>query len=214
MTIAAASCVAGHSLGEYSALAAAGAVSIGDAARLLRTRGEAMQAAVPVGEGAMAAILGLDFEAAQAVAEEAAPQGEVCQAANDNDPDTGCRIRSRRAAVERAAGDRQGKRRAKRAVMLPVICPVPLCFDGSRRPRSWPRRSQVVEIKAPAVPVDGQCPCRGRERPRRDPASLLVEQVTGSVRWRESVGWMAARGCHRDLGNRRGQSSVGHDPPD
>lgn len=112
--------VAGHSLGEYSALAAAGALSVSDTARLLRIRGQAMQSAVPVGQGAMAAILGLDLEAVRAVAEEAA-QGEVCQAANDNDP-TQVVVSGAKAAVERAAEIAKDKG-AKRAIMLPVSAP-------------------------------------------------------------------------------------------
>jgi len=184
-----ASCVAGHSLGEYSALAAAGALSVSDAARLLRTRGEAMQSAVPVGEGAMAALLGLDFEAATAVAEEAA-QGEVCQAANDNDP-AQVVVSGHRAAVERAVEIAKG-RGAKRALLLPVSAPFH-CALMEPAARVMAGALDDVALERPAVPVVANV----RAEPVSDPASirsLLVEQVTGSVRWRESVGWMAANG--------------------
>lgn len=189
VTIAAASCVAGHSLGEYSALAAAGALSIGDTARLLRTRGEAMQAAVPVGEGAMAAILGLDFAAVQEVA-EAAAQGEVCQAANDNDP-TQVVVSGAKAAVERAAEIAKEKG-ARRAVMLPVSAPFH-CALMQPAADVMAEALAGVEIKAPSVPVIANV----RAAAVTDPAEiqqLLVEQVTGSVRWRESVVNMAADG--------------------
>ncbi|SFK66887.1 ACP S-malonyltransferase [Shimia haliotis] len=189
VTIAAASCVAGHSLGEYSALAAAGALSIGDTARLLRTRGEAMQAAVPVGEGAMAAILGLDFAAVQEVA-EAAAQGDVCQAANDNDP-TQVVVSGAKAAVERAAEIAKEKG-ARRAVMLPVSAPFH-CALMQPAADVMAEALAGVEIKAPAVPVIANV----RAAAVSDPAEiqkLLVEQVTGSVRWRESVVTMAAEG--------------------
>ncbi len=189
VTIAAASCVAGHSLGEYSALAAAGALSIGDTARLLRTRGEAMQAAVPVGEGAMAAILGLDFAAVQDVA-EAAAQGEVCQAANDNDP-TQVVVSGAKAAVERAAEIAKEKG-ARRAVMLPVSAPFHCALMQPAADVMEAALAQV-EIKAPAVPVIANV----RAAAVTDPDEirrLLVEQVTGSVRWRESVQNMSAEG--------------------
>lgn len=189
VTIAAASCVAGHSLGEYSALAAAGALSIGDTARLLRTRGEAMQAAVPVGEGAMAAILGLDFAAVQEVA-EAAAQGEVCQAANDNDP-TQVVVSGAKAAVERAAEIAKEKG-ARRAVMLPVSAPFHCALMQPAADVMEAALAQV-EIKVPAVPVVANV----RATAVTDPdeiRKLLVEQVTGSVRWRESVQNMATDG--------------------
>ncbi|MGR3635414.1 MAG: ACP S-malonyltransferase [Shimia sp.] len=184
-----ASCVAGHSLGEYSALAAAGALSIADTARLLRTRGEAMQAAVPVGEGAMAAILGLDFAAVQDVA-EAAAQGDVCQAANDNDP-TQVVVSGAKAAVERAAEIAKEKG-ARRAVMLPVSAPFH-CALMQPAADVMAEALAGVKIKAPAVPVITNV----RAAAVGDPAeirALLVEQVTGSVRWRESVVNMAADG--------------------
>ncbi|UWR78745.1 ACP S-malonyltransferase [Phaeobacter inhibens] len=181
--------VAGHSLGEYSALAAAGAISVADTARLLRTRGQAMQSAVPVGEGAMAAILGLDLEAVRAVAEEAA-QGEVCQAANDNDP-TQVVVSGAKAAVERAAEIAKEKG-AKRAVMLPVSAPFH-CALMQPAADVMAEALAGVEITSPAVPLIANV----RADAVTDPdeiRKLLVEQVTGSVRWRESVQSMAAKG--------------------
>ncbi|CUJ89256.1 Malonyl CoA-acyl carrier protein transacylase [Ruegeria denitrificans] len=181
--------VAGHSLGEYSALAAAGALSVADTARLLRTRGKAMQSAVPVGEGAMAAILGLDLDAVRTVAEEAA-QGEVCQAANDNDP-TQVVVSGSKAAVERAAEIAKEKG-AKRAVMLPVSAPFH-CALMQPAADVMAEALAVVEIKAPAVPLVANV----RAEAVSDPSlirQLLVEQITGSVRWRESVQYMAAQG--------------------
>ena len=181
--------VAGHSLGEYSALAAAGALSVSDAARLLRTRGQAMQAAVPVGVGAMAALLGLDFEAAQAVAEEAA-QGEVCQAANDNDPSQVV-VSGHKAAVERAVEIAKEKG-AKRAVLLPVSAPFH-CALMQPAAEVMAEALAGVEIAAPKVPVVANVRAAAVSDPDEIRA-LLVEQVTGSVRWRESVGFMARQG--------------------
>lgn len=181
--------VAGHSLGEYSALAAAGALSISDTARLLRIRGKAMQEAVPVGVGAMAALLGLDFETAKAVAEEAA-QGEVCQAANDNDPSQVV-VSGHLGAVERALVIAKEKG-AKRAVLLPVSAPFH-CALMEPAARVMAEALGNVEINRPAVPVVANV----RANAVSDPTlirTLLVEQVTGSVRWRESVGYMAAQG--------------------
>ncbi|MFV1464558.1 ACP S-malonyltransferase [Phaeobacter sp. JH20_02] len=181
--------VAGHSLGEYSALAAAGAISVADTARLLRIRGKAMQSAVPVGEGAMAAILGLDLEAVRAVA-DAAAQGEVCQAANDNDP-TQVVVSGAKAAVERAAEIAKEKG-AKRAVMLPVSAPFH-CALMQPAADVMAEALAGVEITSPAVPLIANV----RADAVTDPAEirqLLVEQVTGSVRWRESVQTMAAKG--------------------
>ncbi|MFP4327814.1 MAG: ACP S-malonyltransferase [Paracoccaceae bacterium] len=189
VSIAAADFVAGHSLGEYSALAAAGALSLGDAARLLRLRGEAMQRAVPVGEGAMAALLGLDLETARAVAQDAA-QGEVCAAANDNDP-AQVVVSGHRAAVERAVEIAKG-RGAKRAVLLPVSAPFH-CDLMAPAARAMAQALAEVEILAPKVPLVANV----RAEAVSDPAeirNLLVEQVTGAVRWRESVIWMAAQG--------------------
>ncbi|OED47550.1 ACP S-malonyltransferase [Leisingera sp. S232] len=189
VTINKASFVAGHSLGEYSALAAAGAISVADTARLLRTRGLAMQSAVPVGEGAMAAILGLDLDAVRAVAEEAA-QGEVCQAANDNDP-TQVVVSGAKAAVERAAVIAKEKG-AKRAVMLPVSAPFH-CALMQPAADAMAEALAGVDIKSPAVPLIANV--RADEVTSPDEIrQLLVEQVTGSVRWRESVQAMGAKG--------------------
>ena len=181
--------VAGHSLGEYSALCAAGALSITDAARLLRLRGEAMQAAVPVGEGAMAAILGLDIEAVNVLAADAAGE-EVCDAANDNDP-AQVVISGHKAAVERGAVLAK-ERGAKRALMLPVSAP----FHSALMSPAADVMSEALATTAtkdPIVPVVSNV----RARPVSSAAEivpLLVEQVTHSVRWRESVQWMATEG--------------------
>ena len=175
--------------GEYSALAAAGALSLGDAARLLRTRGSAMQQAVPVGVGAMAALLGLDLEAVRAVAAEAA-QGEVCEAANDNDP-AQVVVSGHKAAVERAV-ELAKEKGAKRAVMLPVSAPFH-CALMAPAAEVMASALAEVEIKAPAVPVVANvvaAPVSDPDEIRR----LLIEQVTGAVRWRESVAAMAAAG--------------------
>jgi [acyl-carrier-protein] S-malonyltransferase len=184
-----ASFVAGHSLGEYSALAAAGALSVSDAARLLRIRGEAMQKAVPVGVGAMAALLGLDFEAAEAVAKEAA-EGEVCQAANDNDPGQVV-VSGHAAAVNRAIALAKEKG-AKRAVLLPVSAPFH-CALMEPAAEVMANALGEVDIARPKVPLVANVVAEAIS----DPAtirSLLVQQVTGSVRWRESVLWMAGQG--------------------
>ena len=181
--------VAGHSLGEYSALAACGAISVADTARLLRVRGGAMQEAVPVGIGAMAALLGLDFAAVQDVAAEAA-QGEVCQAANDNDPGQVV-VSGHKAAVERACEIAKA-RGARRAVMLPVSAP----FHCSLMQPAADVMQQAladVEIFAPAVPLVANVTAAVVTAPA-EIRKLLVDQVTGSVRWRESVGFMAANG--------------------
>jgi [acyl-carrier-protein] S-malonyltransferase len=189
VTVEAASFVAGHSLGEYSALAAAGALTISDTARLLRTRGLAMQKAVPVGVGAMAALLGLDFETARQIAEEAA-QGEVCQAANDNDPGQVV-VSGHKAAVERAV-DLAKARGAKRAVLLPVSAPFH-CALMQPAAEAMAEALAGVRIVAPKVPLVANV----RAEAVTDPdtiRALLVDQVTGSVRWRESVLWMGAQG--------------------
>ncbi|MCA0320910.1 MAG: ACP S-malonyltransferase [Proteobacteria bacterium] len=181
--------VAGHSLGEYSALAAAGAFSIGDAARLLRIRGKAMQAATPVGVGAMAAILGLDFDAVVAVAAEAA-QGEVCQAANDNGGGQVV-ISGHKAAVERACEIAKAKG-AKRAIPLPVSAPFH-CALMQPAADAMAEALAKVTISRPMVPVVANV----RAAPVSEPAEIvrcLVEQVTGTVRWRECVAAMAAAG--------------------
>ncbi|HEY0011279.1 MAG TPA: ACP S-malonyltransferase [Allosphingosinicella sp.] len=187
--IAKADFVAGHSLGEYTALAAAGAFDVSTAARLLKLRGRAMQAAVPVGEGAMAALLGADLEIARAVA-EAAAEGQVCTVANDNDPSQVV-ISGHREAVERALGLAKEKG-AKRAVLLPVSAPFhsPLMEPAAR---AMEQALADAEITRPSVPVYANVTAA----PSQDPAEirgLLVEQVTGMVRWRESVAAMAAAG--------------------
>ena len=187
--IDAASMVAGHSLGEYSALAAAGALSVADCARLLRTRGEAMQKAVPVGEGAMAALLGLDLDTVREVA-EAAAVGEVCQAANDNDPGQVV-VSGHKAAVERAV-ELAKEKGAKRAMLLPVSAPFQ-CALMQPAADVMAEALAAVEIKAPAVPVVANVRAEAVSDPD-EIRTLLVEQVTGSVRWRESVLYMAAQG--------------------
>jgi [acyl-carrier-protein] S-malonyltransferase len=181
--------VAGHSLGEYSALAAAGAFTVADAARLLRTRGQAMQKAVPVGAGAMAALIGLEFDAASAVAAEAA-QGEVCQAANDNGAGqvvvSGCK-----AAVERAVEIAKTKG-AKRAMLLPVSAPFH-CALMQPAAKVMADALAKVSVKSPTVPVVANVLAKAI----RDPAEIvraLIAQVTGTVRWRESVLFMADAG--------------------
>lgn len=181
--------VAGHSLGEYSALCAAGSLSLADTARLLRLRGQAMQEAVPVGQGAMAAILELDFAAVTQLAADAA-EGEVCQAANDNDP-AQVVISGHKAAVERAAALAK-ERGAKRALMLPVSAPF---HSALMQPAAAVMAEALagVEIVAPAVPLVANV----RASAVSDPAEirrLLVEQVMGSVRWRESVEFLTAAG--------------------
>lgn len=187
--VGAADFVAGHSLGEYSALCAAGAISLADTARLLKTRGRAMQAAVPVGVGAMAALLGLDFAAATEVA-AAAAEGEVCQAANDNDP-AQVVISGHRAAVERALLIAK-ERGARRAILLPVSAPF---HCELMRPAAQAMEQALAEvtIAAPKVPLVANV----RAEAVSDPATiraLLVAQVTGSVRWRESVVWLGNHG--------------------
>ncbi|MEN9012947.1 MAG: ACP S-malonyltransferase [Yoonia sp.] len=187
--VSAASYVAGHSLGEYTALAAAGALTLSDTARLLRVRGTAMQEAVPVGVGAMAALLGLDFEAAQSVAEEAA-QGEVCQAANDNDPSQVV-VSGHKDAVERALVIAKEKG-AKRALLLPVSAPFH-CALMAPAADVMAGALADVQIAAPAVPLVANVAAAAVSDPD-EIRKLLVEQVTGSVRWRESVGYMAVQG--------------------
>lgn len=184
-----ASYVAGHSLGEYSALAAAGAISVADTARLLRIRGAAMQEAVPVGVGAMAALLGLDFATATEVAEEAA-QGEVCQAANDNDP-AQVVVSGHKAAVERAIEIAKAKG-AKRALLLPVSAPFH-CALMEPAAHKMAEALDKVDISAPAVPLVANVRAEAVDSAMVI-RNLLVDQVTGSVRWRESVMWMAAQG--------------------
>ncbi len=186
--------VAGHSLGEYSALAAAGSFSVSDAARLLRTRGRAMQKAVPVGVGAMAALLGLDYETAAAVA-QAAAQGEVCEAANDNGGGQVV-VSGHKAAVERAV-EIAKERGAKRAMLLPVSAPFH-CRLMQPAAEAMAEALAGVSIAAPAVPLVANV----LAAPVSDPDEIrrrLVEQVTGTVRWRESVAYMAGEGVTRFL---------------
>ena len=181
--------VAGHSLGEYSALAAAGSLSIADTARLLRTRGLAMQKAVPVGVGAMAALLGLDYETAVAVAEEVA-QGEVCQAANDNGGGQVV-VSGNKAAVDRAVEIAKA-RGAKRAMLLPVSAPFH-CRLMQPAADAMAEALAGVTINAPKAPLVSNVLASAIT----DPAEIrkrLVEQVTGTVRWRESVAYMAQHG--------------------
>jgi [acyl-carrier-protein] S-malonyltransferase len=181
--------LAGHSLGEYSALAAARALTIADTARLVRIRGRAMQRAVPVGTGAMAALLGLDFDQAVAVAAEAA-QGEVCEAANDNGGGQVV-VSGNTAAVARAVEIAKAKG-ARRATMLPVSAPFHCAL---MQPAADAMASALadVAVKSPVVPIVANV----LAKPIRDPADIvkaLVAQVTGTVRWRESVTLMAAAG--------------------
>ena len=181
--------VAGHSLGEYSALAAAGALSVADTARLLRTRGLAMQEAVPVGMGAMAALLGLDYETAAAVAAEAA-QSEVCQAANDNGGGQVV-VSGNKAAVERAVEIAKAKG-AKRAMLLPVSAPFH-CTLMQPAADVMAQALRKVSVSRPVVPVVANV----KASPIQDPNDIvasLVAQVTGTVRWRESVAYMAREG--------------------
>jgi [acyl-carrier-protein] S-malonyltransferase len=184
--------VAGHSLGEYSALAAAGSLTIADTARLLRIRGLAMQKAVPVGVGAMAALLGLDYETAVAVAEEAA-QGEVCQAANDNGAGQVV-VSGAKAAVDRAVEIARLKG-AKRAMLLPVSAPFH-CKLMQPAAEAMAEALAKVTIRKPASPLVANV----LAQPISDPDEIrrrLVEQVTGTVRWRESIAYMSAQGVTR-----------------
>ncbi len=183
--------VAGHSLGEYSALAGAGTFTIADTARLLKIRGRAMQAATPVGTGAMAALLGLDFATASTVAAEAA-QGDVCQAANDNS-DGQVVVSGHKAAVERAL-DIAKIKGAKRAILLPVSAPFH-CALMQPAADAMAEALANATMKAPAVPVISNV----LASPISDPAiirQMLVEQVTGTVRWRESVAAMTSLGVN------------------
>ena len=184
--------VAGHSLGEYSALAAAGALGVGDTARLLRIRGRAMQKAVPVGTGAMAALIGLDFDAAVEVAAEAA-RSQVCQAANDNGGGQVV-VSGDKAAVERAVEIAKGMG-ARRAMMLPVSAPFHCALMQPAADAMAEALAKVV-VKPPAVPVVANV----LVRPISDPGEIvraLVAQVTGTVRWRECVAYMAGEGVTR-----------------
>ena len=186
--------VAGHSLGEYSALAAAGAFTLADTARLLRLRGDAMQKAAPVGEGAMAAILGLEFGPVAAVATEAARQlyleGAICQAANDNGGGQVV-ISGTKSAVEKAM-ELAKAAGAKRTLLLPVSAPFH-CALMQPAAEAMAAALADVTIRAPCVPLVANV----LAAPLTDPAEIrqrLVEQVTGTVRWRESVAYMAEQG--------------------
>ena len=184
--------VAGHSLGEYSALAAAGSLTVSDTARLLRIRGQAMQKAVPVGAGAMAALLGLDYEAAAAIANEAA-QGQVCQAANDNGAGQVV-VSGDKAAVDRALEIAKTKG-AKRAMLLPVSAPFH-CKLMQPAADAMEKALADISIRKPAAPLVANV----LATEITDPDEIrrrLVEQVTGTVRWRESVAYMASRGVTR-----------------
>lgn len=184
-----ASHVAGHSLGEYSALAAAGALPIADAARLLRLRGEAMQRAVPVGEGAMAALLGLDLPVAQEIA-AAAAGGDVCDCANDNAPGQVV-VSGHKAAVERAVEIAKTKG-AKRAILLPVSAPFH-CSLMKPAAEAMAEALARTTIAPPRVPLVANVTAAAVSDPDTIRA-LLVKQVTGLVRWRESVSWMKTQG--------------------
>ncbi len=181
--------VAGHSLGEYSALAAAGSLDLADAARLLCRRGQAMQEAVPVGEGAMAAILGLDLEAAQAVAAEAAGS-EVCSSANDNAPGQVV-LSGNTAAVERAIEIATAKG-AKRAILLPVSAPFH-CSLMAPAADVMAEALAAVSVAMPSVPLIANVTASHLSDPE-EIRRKLVEQVTGMVRWRESVAYMVVQG--------------------
>jgi [acyl-carrier-protein] S-malonyltransferase len=174
--------VAGHSLGEYSALAAAGALSVPDAARLVKRRGQAMQKAVPVGEGAMAALLGLDIDAARDVAREASGR-EICAVANDNSPGQ-IVVSGHRDAVERAIAI-AAERGARRSIMLPVSAPFhsPLMHPAAEM---MEEALAEAELRPPAVPLVANVTARETTDPA-EIKELLVEQVTHMVRWRETV---------------------------
>lgn len=183
--------VAGHSLGEYSAHAAAGSLALADAAKLVRIRGRAMQQAVPVGLGAMAALLGIDIDAAQAIAAEAA-QGEVCETANDNAPGQ-IVVSGHKAAIERAVTI--AKARGSRAMLLPVSAPFHCALMQPAADVMAETLSKAV-VNAPRIPVIANFTAQ----PVADPGEivkLLVSQITGTVRWRESIGYLAANGVRK-----------------
>jgi [acyl-carrier-protein] S-malonyltransferase len=181
--------VAGHSLGEYSALAAAGAFSLADTARLLKLRGKAMQAAVPVGQGAMVALLGVGIDVARTVAAEAA-QGDVCQVANDNEP-TQVVLSGSKVAIDRVA-DLGKPHGVRRAVLLPVSAPFH-CALMQPAAEAMAAALAEVAINKPVVPVVANVVASAVSDPD-EIRKLLVEQVTGTVRWRECVGYLAANG--------------------
>ncbi|HEX6956544.1 MAG TPA: ACP S-malonyltransferase [Ferrovibrio sp.] len=180
---------AGHSLGEYSALCAMGALSIADAARLLKLRGQSMQKAVPVGEGAMAALLGAELDLAQQVVAEAA-QGEVVGCANDNGGGQVV-ISGKKSAVERAIEVAKAKG-VKRAMLLPVSAPFH-CAMMQPAADAMAEALGKVQLSAPKLPVVSNVTAKGESDPD-DIKKLLVQQVTGLVRWRESMIWLKAQG--------------------
>lgn len=183
--------VAGHSLGEYSALCAAGSFDLATTAKLLKLRGQAMQQAVPVGQGAMAALLGADLELAQKIA-EAAAQGEICAVANDNDPSQVV-ISGHKGAIDRAI-DLAKEMGAKRAIPLPVSAPFHCPLMQPAAEAMQDALSYVV-VEAPAVPLYANVTAQ----PTTDPDTIrnqLVDQVTGMVRWRESIANMFDAGVH------------------
>ena len=182
--------VAGHSLGEYSALTAAGAFSISDAAKLLKLRGEAMQRAVPVGQGSMAAILGLSFEEVDAIAQDASGNGEEVEAANDNS--VGQVVVSGHTGAVAKAVELASEQGAKRAVILPVSAPF---HSQLMAPAATEMRDALADatINAPIVPVVTNVTADAVSDPAQI-RDLLVEQITGMVRWRESVLWMGENG--------------------
>lgn len=188
-----ASCVAGHSLGEYSALCAAGAIPLGETARLLKLRGQAMQRAVPVGEGAMAALLGADVAKAENLVEAAEADGEICTLANDNDPGQVV-ISGHTAAIDRAVAMVKDHG-IKRGVLLPVSAPFhcPLMQPAAQE---MEKALAETEIAAPSVPLYANVTAEATSDPDVI-RSLLVDQVTGRVRWRESVLAMHAGGAER-----------------
>ncbi len=192
--LARASCVAGHSLGEYSALCAAGSISLADTARLLRIRGNAMQAAVPVGEGAMAAIIGLEHEEVESICKEVAA-GNCCQIANDNGGGQ-LVISGSRAEVEKAA-EMAKEKGAKRALLLPVSAPF---HSALMAPAADAMHDALADtqVQSPVVPLIANV----LAEPVTDGGEIrkhLVEQVTGQVRWRETVSWMAQNGVTHAL---------------
>ena len=184
--------VAGHSLGEYSALAAAGTFSVADAARLLRIRGNAMQDAVPVGQGAMAAIIGLDQTEVEAVCVAAAADGGACQIANDNGGGQ-LVVSGSKGAVEQAA-ELAKEKGAKRALLLPVSAPF---HSELMQPAAETMQAalQEVEMNAPVVPLIANVLATPVSEPA-EIAGLLVRQVTGRVRWNETITWLAANDVH------------------
>lgn len=194
-----AAAMAGHSLGEYGALTAAGALKLADTARLLRRRGEAMQQAVPEGQGAMAAILGLDVPAVESICKAAAARGDVCEIANDNS--AGQVVISGAASAVNAAMEAAKEQGAKRCVPLPVSAPFH-CSLMQPAAEVMEKALAETKISVPAVPVVANVTVE----PQRDPEVIrrnLVAQVTGRVRWRETMEWMVAEGVGEqvELGN-------------